>query len=216
MTDVNSVNKENVVENQEDTRDSIIADLKRQIEAVNAKNKELLSEKKSVAARAKEAEYEKAKRDGDYEQLLKSSESHRSQLEQELGSLKTQISNEKLHAQAYSIASELADGHNVKLLSKFIQERLSYVDGEIKVLDKSGHLTVSSLDALKAEFKGSDDYKSLLRGSKASGGNSTGNTSSSAKSGAKVITRAEFDKMNSGSQMAHIKSGGIVVENSSI
>lgn len=211
------------VENNESSandKDSIITDLQKQLEAISNKNKELLNEKKQVSNKARELEaareqekLEKAKRDGDFEQLLKSSEKQRSELEAKLSEMTGNITKEKLQAESLKIASDLADGANAKILARFIQERITYVDGEIKVLDQHGGLTVSPLEHLKEEFKTSDDFKSLLRGIKSSGGNAVGGTSGAANS--KKVTRDSFEKMNQDDRMSFIKNGGSVVDNGS-
>lgn len=213
MTDTTNENVENVATVED--KDSIIADLQKQIEAISNKNKELLNEKKQVSNKAKELEalreqekMEKAKRDGDFEQLLKSSEQQRMALEGKLSELHNNITKEKLQAESLKIASDLADGANAKILARFIQERITMVDGEIRVLDANGELSVAPLDQLKQEFKASDDYKSLLRAVKSSGGNAQGGTHGSANS--KVVNRAAFEKMSPNDKMSFIKNGGSV------
>ena len=65
-------------------KDAIISDLQSQFNAVKNKADQLLDETKKAKAKARQeaeakelAALEKAKKDGDYEQLLKSSESER-------------------------------------------------------------------------------------------------------------------------------------------
>jgi hypothetical protein len=104
------------------------------------------------------------------------------------------------------IAADLAEGSNIDLLSTFIDTRLSFQDGALKVTDGSGNLTISSLDDLKAEFKNDARFASLLKGNQSSGGGATGGNNSG--SAAKTKSRAEFTALNPADQMSFMKSGG--------
>ena len=88
---------------------------------------QLLSEKKEAeaakleAAKAAElAKKEAAKKNGDFEALLKSSESEREKLQQQLNDINARAAREKVNAKSLEIAAQLADGDNVELLSEFI------------------------------------------------------------------------------------------------
>ena len=201
-------------------KESVIQDLQSQFTAVKGKADELLDEAKKAKSKAREAtsareqaKMEKAKRDGDFEQLLKSSETERTTLRSELDDLRGKVSREKIKSSSMRIASEMADGTNAELLSEFISQRIKYVDDDIKVLDKNGALTVSSLEDLKTEFTGSDRYKSLLRGTKSSGGGAPG-TNHKEGGASKTMDRAKFDTLSPVDQMAHIKSGGMLIDGS--
>lgn len=198
-------------------KDEVISELNSQIEAMRSKMGELLGEAKKAKLKAKEeseakerAKLEKAKRDGDIEQLLKSSESERSKLSEQLQKLQQSVSSEKISNESMRLATELADGSNAELLSEFISKRLKYTEEGIKVLDVHGDLTVSSLDDLKKEFTSSEKYKSLLRGIKSSGGGASGSGNSVPTT--KTIDRATFDKMPQDQRMDFFKSGGKVVD----
>jgi chromosome segregation ATPase len=145
------------------------------------KNEELLGELKSIKQKAREAEeaakqaeIDKAKKAGDHEQLYKSSEAEREKLAQQLNELQQSIHQEKVSGQALKMAAEMADGPNAEILADYIAKRLKYTDDGMKVTDASGELTVSSLDDLKAEFKNSERFQSLLRGNQASGSGAPG------------------------------------------
>lgn len=190
-------------------------DMRSQLEAVNAKKNELLDEKKKVAAKAREeaearerAELEKAKKNGDYEQLLKSSEKERETLSNQLNELRGKISSEKVLNESMKIASELADGANAELLAEFVTKRLKYTDEGIKVLDSSGDLTVSSIADLKNEIASSGRYDALLRGSKSSGGGASGGGNGSA--GSLKITEEQWNNMSSSQQRDFALKGGSV------
>lgn len=193
------------------------ADLQTQFTAVKNKSDELLTETKAAKQKAREAadareatKLEKARKDGDYEQLLSSSEAERKSLKGQLETLTNKVSSEKVNSVSLKIAGELADGSNAEIMSKFISERVKLVDGEIKVLDNSGNLTVSTIDDLKNEFISSDKFKSLLRGTKSNGGGASG--SKSTTNGSKQISRAQFDNMNQQDRMKFSLDNGKVVD----
>lgn len=163
-----------------------------------ANRDEVLGELKTFKQKAREAEEaaelarkEKLKKEGDHEQLYKSSEAEREKLAKQLQELQNNIYQEKVGNQAMKMAAELADGFNAELLAEQIQKRLKYTDDGVKVTDASGELTVSSLDDLKAEFRNSERFQSLLRGNQASGSGATGGKGGSASQ--KTVDRATFD-----------------------
>ncbi len=158
------------------------------------------------------AKMEKAKRDGDFEQLLKSSENKNKTLAEQLQNLQQKISTEKVRGESMKIATDLADGPNAELLSEFISKRLRYTDDGIKVLDSNGDLTVSNIDDLKAEFTKSEKFKSLLRGVKSSGGSAQGSGSGATRQANKEVDRKSFDGMDTVQRMTYIKQGGKVVD----
>lgn len=201
-----------------DDKDAVIAGLQKQLDAVKAKADELLSETKKAKQKAREeaeakerATLEKAKKEGDYEELLRSSESQRKALAEQLESFKNKISSEKVQSEALKIASDLADGPNAKILSRFLAERLKYTDEGLRVLHENGEMTVSSVDDLKKEFQQNKDFQSLLRGNKSNGGGAIGNNGNSV-AGNKEISRATFNSMSSEKQMEYYKKGGKVID----
>lgn len=202
-------------------KEAIIADLQSQFTAVKSKSDELLNEAKQAKLKAREAaeareaaRLEKAKKEGDFEQLLKSSENERNSLMEQLNSLKSNISQEKIKTYSMQLATELADGANAELLSEFVAKRIKYTDEGIKVLDNTGNLTVSSLEDLKNEFLSNEKFKALLRGTKSSGGGAPGSNASSASNNSKVkvIDRTTFDAMSHFDRASFFKDGGKVVD----
>lgn len=194
-------------------KDILLKDIQSQFEAVKGKADQLLDETKKAKAKARQetesaelANIEKAKKNGDFEQLLKSSESQRKELEDRLVALNTKIGSEKTNTAALKLAAELADGANAELLSEFISKRIQYTDKGLKVLNEQGELTVSTLDELKREFESSDKYKSLIRGNQSSGGSAIGDGGSA--SGQSSVQRSQFDSMSSDKQIEFMKSGG--------
>lgn len=212
-TDTNIEVKEEAVV---DDKDAVIANLTQQFEAMKAKAEQLLDETKKAKAKAREEseakasiEKEKAKRSGDYEQLLKSSESERMALQNQLQELRDRVSKEKTNNTAMKLAAELADGSNAEILSEFISRRLKYTDDGIKVLDSKGDLTVSGLEDLKREFESSEKYRALVRGSKSTGGGAAGDGGGA--TGSTVMERHRFDQMSPEQKMKFMRSGGKLI-----
>ncbi len=201
-----------------EARDISVADLNKQLDAVKGHSDKLLSEAKAAKKKAKDASeakelatMEKAKADGNMEQLFNSSESKRLGLEKELQELQNKISKEQLNNVALKLAGEMAEGHNAELLSTFLGQRIKVIDGETKVLDKAGDLTVSSLQDLKNEFTSDDRYKALLRGTKSTGGGANGAGANSVSgTGKNVMSRSAFDKLDAKAQNDHMTGGGIL------
>lgn len=183
------------------------------VTGLKANHDKLLSEKKEAqrlandaATEAKRIKDEAALKNGDLESLTKSWKEREEGYQSQINGFAEKEANNAKSKAATNIAMGLAEGTNVKLLSKFIIERLKYDNGEVKVTDKSGNLTVSSIEDLTKEFAANEDYKSLLVGSKASGsGASRGDIGGAGK---KQITRSEFDALSHLKRSQFLKDGG--------
>jgi hypothetical protein len=194
-----------------------LAASKASVTALEAKQVEILDEAKQAktARRAAEeaarvtAETE-AKNKGDHEQLYKSSESARATLQTEHDALKLSVANGARDNEALKIATQLADGDNIGLLSEHIAKRLKYVDGDLKVLDVNGGVTVSPMSDLANEFKGNTRFTSLLRGNQSTGGGATGSNNSGGA--ANTITRADFEALNPIAASKFMSGGGSVTD----
>ena len=81
---------------------------------------------------------------------------------------------------------------------------MTIVDGELRVTDQSGALTVSTLEDLTGSIK--TNYPFLVDGSQSSGGSATRSQSSAERS--KIISRDDFNGMSQGQRAQYIKSGG--------
>ncbi len=183
------------------------------------KNKidELLSEKKTVQQKALEAEekaqaeaIERMKKAKDYEQLYQSSESEREKASRELSELKAQITKQQVKAQSTEIATTLTkDTQRAKLLSEQIQSRLSLVDGEIRVLDANGNLTVSTVEELTNSIKA--EYPFLVDGSQAAGGGAVGGSNSGAGDSKQTMSRSDFDALDQFKRAEFFKKGGKII-----
>ena len=163
------------------------------VSGLKAKVDELLGEKKLAEKKAREAEElartereEAARKSGNVEELERSwSEKYtrreaelNGMLEQERGTLSTQIRDLTVGRTATDIASALAIPGSAKALLPHIERRLSVEqrDGKpvVVVLDQQGKLSASTLDELKAEFANDTAFAPLIAGSKASGGGAAG------------------------------------------
>ena len=187
------------------------------IESLTKHNEELFTETKAAKAQKRAAEEEIeaerirfAKKKGDHEQLYNSSQEQNKVLQSKLDGLELKISTKERDNVSLGLATELAEGANIKLLSKFISPRLKYTDEGVKVLDDNGGLTVSSIEDLKTEFKNNADFKSLLKGNQSSGGGASGGANSGGA--AKTLNRADFEALNAVASMKFIKDGGTVTE----
>ena len=163
------------------------------VSGLKAKVDELLGEKKAAEKARKDAEEqarlereENARKSGNVEELEKSwSEKYNRReaelngmLEQERGTLSTQIRDLTVGRTATDIASALAIPGSAKALLPHIERRLSVEqrDGKpvVVVLDQQGKLSAATLDELKAEFANDTAFAPLIAGSKASGGGAAG------------------------------------------
>lgn len=163
------------------------------VSGLKSKVQELLDEKKAADKARKDAEEqarldreEAARKSGNVEELEKSwSEKFNRReaelngmLEQERGTLSTQIRDLTVGRTATDIASALAIPGSAKALLPHIERRLSVEqrDGKpvVVVLDQQGKLSAATLDELKAEFANDTAFAPLIAGSKASGGGAAG------------------------------------------
>lgn len=154
------------------------------VSGLKAQLDRLLNEKKTEQEKRRQAEEqarreaeEKAKAEGDFKQLYESSQTKTAEWEQRYASLQQQVEQGRISQTAITLASGIAGGSsdeaitaNTEILSEFISRRLKVMDGEIKVTDDKGNLTVSSLSDLQKEFETAPRYASLVRGSQAGGG----------------------------------------------
>jgi len=151
------------------------------VEGLKRQNQTLLDEAKAAKQRARDAEQQReqqaveaAKAKGDYESLYTSSEQALAAERQKLADLQTGIEKRDLSGAASKVAALIADGPNAEILAEFLERRLRIVDGQVRVTDASGNLTVSTLEDLGKEFQKEPRYASLVRGSQANGGGAAG------------------------------------------
>lgn len=175
------------------------AAIQAEIERLKQHNEKLIGEKRQrdEAARQAQAERERieqeaAKKNGDYEALEKSYQEKLQARENELNELYKQRDAQSINGESQRLASQLADTPtNQRLLQRFIKDRLSVVDGQVKVVDEQGQPSASTIDDLANEFRSSGIYDSLLTGTKGSGTGGNGTGSKGAKP-ASEYTEAEM------------------------
>lgn len=175
---------------------------------VNAANKH---QKESERAQ-REAERKQAEADGNYEQLFNSSEKERQELQEQLDTLSSNITSEKVSNEAMKIAMamEPVSEGAAEDLASHIAKRLKYIDGAFKVTNEEGELTVSTRDQLKEDMQGSTRYAHLIKGNQSSGGGANGG--SNGGSASKTMTRANFDALNAAQKVEFSKKGGTVID----
>ena len=192
------------------------------VAGLKAKVDELLTEKKAADKKAADAEAarlqaeedaktEKARKTGDIETIEKGYQEKMQTLEAQLAEMQTKTADKELDRTALEVAAGLAEGANQKILSRFIKDRLRYEGDEIKVTDGSGNLTIATIEQLKEEFKTSEEYASLVIGSKGNGGGAT-NQPGNGGGAEKTINRSDFDAMGQSDRSAFFAEGGKVVD----
>ena len=147
------------------------------ISGLKRKNEELLAEKRASEERRRAAEDEARRKEeerlaaeGNFKQLYESSQTKTAEWEQRYSQLEQSIHQRDISLAATRIATAIADGDNADILKEFIARRLKVAEGQVRVTDESGNLTVSSLADLQREFETAPRYASLVRGSQAGGG----------------------------------------------
>jgi len=201
---------------------AVIADLQSQLTKVLAKNDELLGETKAAKKAREEAESlaktsseDALKKAGDFEQLYKSQLEQNEELktgltERDKRDADNNISKEALNI-AFTLADNIKDGaQNATILSSSIKSRLKFVDGELKVTDKDGNLTVSSLEDLQREFANNPAYSGLLKGNQSSGGGANGDGNKGGGA-AKEMARSDFDNLSQSERKKFALNGGKVI-----
>ncbi|WP_434681353.1 hypothetical protein J3P77_09620 [Pseudomonas sp. R1-18] len=151
------------------------------LEGLKRQNQTLLDEAKEAKRLKREAdeklaqkELDAAKARGDFEQLYASSEQALAAERTRLAELTASIERRDLTSAASKVSTAIADGENAEILAEFVQRRLKIVDGQVKVTDAEGNLTIASLDDLAKEFQQAPRYAALVRGSQANGGGAAG------------------------------------------
>lgn len=186
-----------------------------EVAGLKAKNDELLAEKKA-AQRAKEeldakanAEKERyAQENGQYQELYESQKQEASALRQKIEEMNQQVARQKVQSEATKIAATLTkDVAKAKLLEEKLSQRLTLLDGEVRVTDDAGQLTVSSLDDLVANVR--TDFPFLIDGNQATGGGAT-RSQGGADVGNRQISRSDFDALGQGERAKFLREGGRV------
>ena len=156
--------------------------LQDEVERMRKHNETLLAEKKAEQQKQREAQAEKdalaqeqARKKGDFETLEKQYQDKIAKLEAEIVERDKQRDSDLVKSEALKLASSLSDNeHNQAILQMLIEKRLTAENGQIKVTDGAGNLTIASIADLKNEISTSGKFDSLITGTKASGVGATG------------------------------------------
>lgn len=160
-----------------------------EIERLRKHNETLLGEKKAETEKRKAEQAEKdrlaeetARKKGDFETLERQYQDKIAGLEKQLADNIAQRNQDLIKAESAKIASQLStNAHNQEILQMLIEKRLIADNGQIKVTDSNGNLTISTLDDLVKEFKDGGKFDSLIDGTKASGTGATGQSQKQAQ-----------------------------------
>lgn len=155
------------------------------IDALKAKNEELITEKREAQRKAKEREEaaaqaaaEAAAKSGDVEALNKSWQEKLAARETEwseaMKSRDSQLVDLTVGATAQKLASDLAVPGSADVLLPHIKSRLRFEDGKTVVLDSEGKPSASTVDELANEIRNDSRFKPLIVASMADGGGATG------------------------------------------
>lgn len=115
----------------------------------------------------------------DYEALYNSLNKKYKELDENYGQTLKAMETKELNMTANKIAAGLtSDKYKQEMLAKEIMPRLTYKDGNAKILDADGNLTADSVDDLATEISNAERYSFLVDGGQGSGGNAPGSTTS--------------------------------------
>jgi hypothetical protein len=189
MTEETTPKGEQKSYSQADLDAAIAAAVEKETGGLKAKVDELLGEKKTAAAKAKEAEEaaqaakdEAARKAGDIEALEKSwadkLAAANGAKDETISAQQKAIEALTIGAKAAEIAAELAVQGSASVLERIVKDRLSVEMTDngplVRVMDAAGKPSALSLDDLKAELSADAALGPIISGSKASGGGAAG------------------------------------------
>lgn len=148
--------------------------LRNQVQTLLTEKKEEKRKRDAAEAEQRRLQEESQRANGEYEQLYTSSQQALEQERTRLAELTANIERRDLTSAASKVSSSIADGENAEILAEFVQRRLKIVDGQVKVTDAAGNLTIASLEDLAKEFQQAPRYAALVRGTQANGGGAAG------------------------------------------
>lgn len=169
-----------------------------EIKRLRKHNEQLLAEKKARQAKMldekERLEQEQARKAGDFEALEQQYKQRIEKLEQEIKQRDQQRDADLVKTESMRLASELSDNaNNREILQTLLSSRLVAEDGQIKVRDASGGITISTLDDLKNEILKSGKYDALITGTLASGTGGTGQGGSGTKQASEYTETERLD-----------------------
>ena len=174
---------------------ALIASLEESVKKLEAKNVDIIAEKRQEQTKREEAEAEKLKADelvakeqGNFEELLRIEKAKNEELVNSLTE-KTSKQFKQLEAQLLtSKVSELSkslggDDNNAEVLSPHIAKRMKLEDKEgvltLVVLDEKGQSTDKTAKDLEEEFRNTEKFANNIKGTGSSGGGAGGTGSGS-------------------------------------
>ena len=180
--------------------------LKTKVDELLGEKKRVQQEREQAREQARREAEEKAKAEDNYKQLYESSREENNQIRSQLDKMNADIQKQKISEQAVKLAAQLTkDTGRAQLLQKEFSQRLALVDGELRVTDASGQLTVSSLEDLVTSVK--TDYPFLVDGIQASGGGAT-KAQGGAEARSKEMSRSDFEALSAVQKQEFFRNGG--------
>ena len=180
--------------------------IKQENDRLNGKIIEANKHKKAAEKQAEDEARKTAEAEGNYKQLFESSEKTNETLRQENEEIRSTGAKKDINNQALKMASNLAEGHNIGILSGLMAKRLKVVDKEVRIVDENGNLTVSTLSDLEDEFRSSAVYASLVKGNQSSGGGATGSDSGSGATA--TMKRSDWNALGQNKKSKFLRDGG--------
>lgn len=181
--------------------------LKSKVDELLGEKKRVQREKEEAALLAAQEAEERAAKANDYKQLYESQKQQADSLRSTIEKMNGDIQRQRISQEAAKIANTLTkDTVRAELLQEKLSQRMTLVDGEIRVTDESGQLTVSSLDDLTNAVK--SRYAVLIDGSQASGGGAVRAQGGAEARSGKEMSRAEFNGLTMRQQSEFMRGGG--------
>ena len=183
--------------------------LQAEVEKLRKHSETLLAEKKAETEKRKAEQAEKdalaqeqARKKGDFEALEKQYQDKIAKLEAEIVERDKQRNADLVKSEALKLASSLSDNeHNQAILQMLIEKRLTAENGQVKVVDDSGNLTISTIADLKHEISTSGKYDALITATKASGTGATGQGTQGTKQASDYTEAERIELANSNPQL---------------
>lgn len=183
-----------------------LAEAQQGIDALKAKNEELITEKREAQKKAKaEAEaaavaaQEAAAKAGDVDALNKSWQEklakRDAELVEQIKARDAKLVDLTVGATAAKLAGDLAVPGSADVLLPHIKSRLRYEDGRVVVLDGEGKPSASTVDELAKEISADKRFAPLLVASMAEGGGAAGSRGGGAAKTLDQMTGAERTAM---------------------
>ena len=209
--------KKQLAEKFKETLDKTVEErIAQEVAGLKSKNDELLAEKKAIKrekeeadAKARDEKERQAKEDGQFKELYESQKNEADVLRQKIDEMNNQVSLQKVQTEAAKVASSLTkDVSKARLLEERLSQRLTLMDGEIRVTDESGQLTVSSIEDLVLSVK--NDFPFLVDGIQATGGGAT-RSQGRAEADVKEMSRSQFNELSQKDRAIFVRGKGKIV-----